>query len=109
MTKADVISRISEETGLTSEEVKAVVHSLFQTIIDAMIAGDSIEIRGFGSYSVKKRKPRVGRNPKTGVAVPLGTTYVPAFEFSRSVKDEVHSSAVERHGGETTAETEQSR
>ncbi len=86
MTKADIVDRIAKETGLTKVETEAVVDGFILTVIDAMKEGKNIEIRGFGSFKVKKRKGRVARNPRTGEQVMVGEHWVPLFKVSKEVK-----------------------
>jgi DNA-binding protein HU-beta len=86
MTKADIIDRIANGTGLTKIDTEAVVDGFFKTIIDALASGNGIEIRGFGSFRVKKKNPRNARNPRTGEKVYVGEHYVPAFKFSKDFK-----------------------
>ncbi len=82
MTKADIVDQIAKATGLTKIETKAVVDGVFATIINAVSSGKRIELRGFGVYKHKARKPRMARNPKTGELVPLDERYVPVFKPS---------------------------
>jgi nucleoid DNA-binding protein len=67
-------------------ETEAVVDGFIKTVIDAMQNGKNIEIRGFGSFKVKKRKGRVARNPRTGEQVMVGEHWVPLFKVSKEVK-----------------------
>jgi DNA-binding protein HU-beta len=89
MTKADIIDRIANGTGLTKIDTEAVVDGFFKTIIDALADGNGIEIRGFGSFRVKKKNARNARNPRTGEKVFVGEHYVPAFKFSKDFKTAV--------------------
>ncbi|OGU69726.1 MAG: integration host factor subunit beta [Stygiobacter sp. RIFOXYC12_FULL_38_8] len=89
MTKADIIDRIANGTGLTKIDTEAVVDGFFKTIIDALASGNGIEIRGFGSFRVKKKNPRNARNPRTGEKVFVGEHFVPAFKFSKDFKGAV--------------------
>ncbi len=82
MTKADIVDEISKATGLTKIETKAVVDGVFSSIINAITAGKRIELRGFGVFKHKSRKPRMARNPKSGELVPLEKRYVPVFKPS---------------------------
>ena len=86
MTKADIVDTIASATGLTKVETEAVVDGFIKTVIDAMQNGKNIEIRGFGSFKVKKRKGRVARNPRTGEQVMVGEHWVPLFKVSKEVK-----------------------
>jgi len=82
MTKADIVEEIAKATGLTKIETKAVVDGVFSSIINAISNGRRIELRGFGVFKHKARKPRMARNPKTGELVPLDKRYVPVFKPS---------------------------
>lgn len=86
MTKADIVDKIAGATGLTKVETEAVVDGFILTVIDALKEGKNIEIRGFGSYKVKKRKGRMARNPRTGEQVMVDEHWVPLFKVSKEVK-----------------------
>lgn len=90
MTKADIVDRVAAGTGLTKLETEAIIEGFFSTVIDALKNGHGIEIRGFGSYKVKKKKPRNARNPKTGEKVFVDEHYVPTFKFSKEFKEIVN-------------------
>ena len=89
MTKADLVKIISENTCIIRKDVAVVVDSLLQSIKDSLAKGQHIEIRGFGTFKLKTRKPRVGRNPKTDEKVPVPARTVPTFKFSREFKSSV--------------------
>ncbi len=86
MTKADIVDIIASATGLTKVETEAVVDGFISTVISAMKDGKNIEIRGFGSFKVKKRKGRVARNPRTGEQVMVDEHFVPVFKVSKEMK-----------------------
>ena len=86
MTKADIVDHIASGTGLTKVETEAVVDGFIQTVIQALKEGKNIEIRGFGSFKVKKRKGRMARNPRTGAQVKVDEHYVPIFKVSKDLK-----------------------
>ncbi|MEX2115628.1 MAG: HU family DNA-binding protein [Bacteroidota bacterium] len=86
MTKADIVDVIASATGLTKVETEAVVDGFISTVIDALKSGRNIEIRGFGSFKVKKRKGRMARNPRTGEQVMVEEHYVPIFKVSKDLK-----------------------
>ncbi len=86
MTKADIVDVIASATGLTKVETEAVVDGFIQTVINAMKEGKNIEIRGFGSFKVKKRKGRIARNPRTGQQVMVDEHFVPIFKVSKELK-----------------------
>jgi len=82
ITKAHIVEDISNNTGLTKVETKKVVDSFIEAIINTIADGDRIELRGFGVFKYKSRKPRMARNPKTGDLVPLEQRFVPVFKPS---------------------------
>ncbi len=86
MTKADIVDTIATATGLTKVETEAVVDGFISTVINALRDGRNIEIRGFGSFKVKKRKGRIARNPRTGEQVMVTEHWVPLFKVSKEVK-----------------------
>jgi len=90
LTKADIVDRIATGTGLTKVDTEAVVDGFILTVIDAMKEGKNIEIRGFGSFKVKKRKGRIARNPRTGEQVRVEEHWVPIFKVSKEVKQAVN-------------------
>jgi len=95
MTKADIVDEIAKNTGLTKIETKAVVEGVLTTIMEAVSNGKRIELRGFGVFKSKERKPRIARNPKTGEEVPLEKRVVPIFkpspEFLKKVNDNLNN------------------
>ncbi len=86
MTKADIVDNIASATGLTKVETEAVVDGFLATVSEALKEGYSIEIRGFGSFKIKKRKARVARNPRTGEEVFVEEHYVPIFKVSKELR-----------------------
>ena len=82
MTKADIVDKIASGTGVTKLETEAIVEGFFSTVIDSLKNGNGIEIRGFGTYKVKKKNARQARNPKTGEQVFVLEHYVPTLNFS---------------------------
>ncbi|GMV52947.1 MAG: integration host factor subunit beta [Chlorobi bacterium] len=90
VTKADIVDKIAAQTGLTKFETKTVVDGFLLSIIDALAEGKRIELRGFGVFSVKSRKPRMARNPRTGDPVPLEERFIPTFKVSSEFQDKVH-------------------
>ncbi|HKI78542.1 MAG TPA: HU family DNA-binding protein [Ignavibacteriaceae bacterium] len=89
MTKADIVDKVASGTGLTKLETEAIIEGFFKTVIEALKEGNGIEIRGFGSYKVKKKNARQARNPKTGEQVFVPEHYVPTFKFSKDFKEMV--------------------
>jgi DNA-binding protein HU-beta len=98
VTKADIVDVIASGTGLTKVETEAVVDGFIQTVIASLRDGKNIEIRGFGSFKVKKRKGRMARNPRTGEAVPVQDHYVPIFKVSKELKSVVNENLMKTLG-----------
>ncbi len=96
MTKADIVDKVASGTGLTKLETEAIIEGFFKTVIEALKEGKGIEIRGFGSYKVKKKNARYARNPKTGEQVYVPEHYVPTFKFSKDFKDLVDQGMKQR-------------
>lgn len=86
MTKADVVNAIASATGLTKVETEAVVNGFIATVRDALKNGEGIEIRGFGTFKVRAKRPRVARNPRTGEKVNIPQKFVPTFKPSKELK-----------------------
>lgn len=87
MTKRQLIERLAQKVeGMSAEDAKLVVDTVFQAMTEALIKGDRIEIRGFGSFEIRKRKPRLGRNPKTGAQVEVAEKKVPFFKVGKELK-----------------------
>ncbi len=98
MTKADLIDEVSRLAELTRRDSEVIVETIFESVVRSLRAGDKIEIRGFGSFRTRQRKPRVGRNPKTGDRVEVPAKKIPYFKPSKELKDLVntfHEPAVE--------------
>ncbi len=93
MTKSELIEYITEKQNqLPIEDVEAAVKLLLDHMSDMLANGERIEIRGFGSFSLHYRAPRVGRNPKTGESVTLEGKYVPHFKPGKEMRDRVNES-----------------
>lgn len=96
VTKADIVDRIAAGTGLTKIETEAVVNGFISTVIQALKEGETIEIRGFGSFRVQYRAARVARNPRTNEEVEVGPRYVPTLRVSKELREAVDASVKER-------------
>ena len=97
MTKADLTEKISGLTGIAHKDAVIVVATVFDNVARALIAGDKVEIPGFGSFRTRQRKPRVGRNPKTGERVEVPAKKIPLFrpteELNGLVSEETENAA----------------
>jgi len=93
MTKADLIDEVSRLAELTRKDSEVIVETIFDSVVRSLRAGDKIEIRGFGSFRTRQRRPRVGRNPKTGERVEVPAKKIPFFKPSKELKDLVNEGA----------------
>jgi integration host factor subunit beta len=93
MTKADLVEEVAQLGDLTRRDGEVIVDTIFDSVIGALKSGDKIEIRGFGSFRIRQRKPRIGRNPKTGSRVDVPAKRVPYFKPSKELRDLVNPSS----------------
>lgn len=89
MTKAEVITKVAETTGITKKDTGAMVDALLQVITDELRAGGKVAFTGFGSFSVVERAAREGRNPQTGESMMIEATKAPKFKSGKALKDAV--------------------
>ncbi len=89
MTKKDIVLKIAEDTGLKQIDVKKAVQKTLDYIVEALKDGKTVELRNFGVFKVKARRPRIGRNPKTGAAVPIPERKVVSFKAGMVMKKKV--------------------
>jgi integration host factor subunit beta len=88
MTKAQIIERVSEQvTTLTKRQAEIVVNTIFNSIRNSLQKGDKTEIRGFGSFRLRNRRMKEGRNPKTGTTVSVPAKKVPFFKAGKELKE----------------------
>ena len=90
MTKADLIDEVSKVSSLTKKETETIVNTIFDNITDALSKGDKVELRGFGSFRVRQRNSRRGRNPKTGTSVSVPEKRVPFFKVGKRLRELVN-------------------
>ena len=91
MIKSELVQKISEENPhLFQRDVERLVNTIFNEITDAMSSGRRVELRGFGAFSVKHRKPRLGRNPRTGRSVEVEEKIVPFFKPGKLMRDKLN-------------------
>jgi integration host factor subunit beta len=87
MTKADLVEEVVRVTNVSKKHAEIIVNTVFSSIIDALRNEDKIELRGFGSFRVRRRRPRQGRNPKTGDQVAVPEKRIPYFKPGKELKD----------------------
>ncbi|MDX8413755.1 MAG: integration host factor subunit beta [Mariprofundales bacterium] len=90
MTKSELIGKISDaNSGLTHKESELLVNTVLDSIIDAMAKGEGVELRGFGSFTLRERKARQGRNPRLGTTVTVDAKTVPHFKPGKELRERV--------------------
>ena len=93
MTKAELIERVAVATDVTKKQAEAIVDTVFEAIVRSLKEGQKIELRGFGSFRLRKREPRKGRNPKTGDKVDVPPKKVPYFKPGKELKELINKEA----------------
>ncbi|MGB9681315.1 MAG: HU family DNA-binding protein [Microgenomates group bacterium] len=86
MTKADLVAQVAKKVGLTTKAAKEAVSAVFNTISDALKRGEKVVVTGFGTFMVRKRAARKGRNPQTGAEIQIPATKTPGFTAGKSLK-----------------------
>lgn len=89
MKKSDLSARVAARTSLSKAAAADAADALFSAIADALAKGDSVSIAGFGTFSVKERAARQGRNPRTGEAISIAASTVPTFKAGKGLRDAV--------------------
>lgn len=91
MNKSDLVATIGQKLpNLSGKDVEVIINSIFDSMTDALSKDERIEIRGFGSFEVRVRKSRIGRNPKTGQSVNVSERKVPFFKVGKELKEKVN-------------------
>jgi DNA-binding protein HU-beta/integration host factor subunit beta len=91
ITKQYLIQEIAKSTGFVRNDIKIVVEQFLDLVGEKLIEGNTIEIRGFGTFACKPRKARPARNPRTGETVQIEERMVPTFKFSNDIKDRINT------------------
>ncbi len=86
MTKADLVDHVAKQADLTSKAAKESVDAVFKAIADTLKRGEKAVVTGFGTFSVRKRAPRTGRNPQTGAAIKIPARKTPGFTAGKTLK-----------------------
>lgn len=89
MTKADLVSAVAEKAGMTKKDAEKALSAVLETISGAMASGDKVQLVGFGTFEVRDRKEREGRNPSNGERIVIPAGRVPAFKAGKALKDSV--------------------
>ncbi len=92
MIKSDIVKRIADKyPHLYQRDVENIVNAILNEITEALANGNRVELRGFGAFSVKNRKPRIGRNPRTGESVQVGEKWVPFFKTGKELRQRLNA------------------
>ncbi|KJS23277.1 MAG: DNA-binding protein [Clostridiaceae bacterium BRH_c20a] len=89
MNKTELISSVAEKSELTKKDAEKAVSALFASVEEALARGEKVQLVGFGTFEVRDRKARTGRNPQTGEEIQIPAAKVPAFKAGKSLKDAV--------------------
>ena len=89
MNKADLINAVAEKTGLSKKDTEAAVAATFDVVTEALATGEKVQLVGFGSFEVKDRAARIGRNPQTKEEIEIPAAKLPVFKAGKALKDAV--------------------
>jgi len=92
MNKSQLIEALAQDANITLREASPITDTILETMVEALAAGDSIEIRGFGSFVIKEYDSYVGRNPKTGDSIKVPPKKLPFFKVGKDLKEKVNAS-----------------
>ena len=91
MTKSDLIAKLTEKNNfLFQKDIYKIIHVFFDSISEALENGDRVELRGFGAFGVKKRKARIGRNPRSGEPVAIPEKNIPFFKMGKNMRERIN-------------------
>lgn len=90
MTKAELIANVAKKAEITQKDTEAVVNAFFATVQETLAQGENVQVIGFGTFEVRERAARTGRNPQTGAEIKIAAAKVPAFKAGKALKDAVN-------------------
>ena len=105
MTKAELVEKVANQINLTKKQTEVVVNTVFSSITDSLAEGKKVELRGFGSFRIRQRNARVGRNPKSGQKVDVPSKKVPFFKAGKELRELVDEREAEEAGREEQKNT----
>ena len=103
MTKAELVEKVANQINLTKKQTEVVVNTVFSSITDSLAEGKKVELRGFGSFRIRQRNARVGRNPKSGQKVDVPSKKVPFFKAGKELRELVDEREAEEAAREEQA------
>jgi DNA-binding protein HU-beta len=87
MNKTELVGEISAKSGLTKKDTEKIINAFFDTVEEVLKTGNKVQLMGFGTFEVRQRQARKGRNPQTGEEINIPETVVPAFKAGKALKD----------------------
>ncbi len=90
MNKADLVGKVAEEAGLTKKDAEKAINAFVVSVQEALVKKDKVQLIGFGTFEVKERAARTGRNPQTGEAIKIAASKAPVFKVGKALKDAVN-------------------
>jgi integration host factor subunit beta len=91
ITKGGLVDALARASGLTKEASETAVTAVFEGITEALVKGERVDLRGFGTFGIRHRRPRVGRNPRTGASVSLPERKVPFFKMGKELRTRINA------------------
>lgn len=104
MTKAELVEEVSRTVQLTKKQAEMIVNVVFDSIVESLRSGEKIELRGFGSFRLRSRKSRTGRNPKTGARVEVPSKKIPYFKPGKELKELINAAVDEPAAADVTGD-----
>lgn len=90
MNKSELIAAVAENAALSKKDAEKAVNAVVAAVTDALVAGDKVQLVGFGTFETRARGARTGKNPRTGAAIKIAASKVPAFKAGKALKDAVN-------------------
>ena len=90
MNKADLVAKVAEKSGVTKKDAEKAVAGIFAAVQEALVAGGKVQVLGFGTFEVKERAARTGRNPQTGEELQIAASKNPSFKPGKALKEAVN-------------------
>ena len=90
MNKAELVTAIAEKTSLTKKDAEAALKAVLDVVEEALVAGDKVQLVGFGTFETRERSARTGKNPRTGETIEIAASKVPAFKPGKALKDSIN-------------------
>jgi integration host factor subunit beta len=103
MTKAELVEEVARVSDLTKKHSEVIVNTVFESIVDALQKDEKIELRGFGSFRIRQRRSRQGRNPKTGDKVDVPAKRIPYFKPGKELKELINTATGQGEAGASPA------